>query len=971
MAKNLFKLILNTSLTLLGLWFTLSLVGRLGGEILWFQELDYLSVFLTRIETKFGLWLIISSLSFACLQGNLSLANRLKWGSKRTNIATKNSGIYKNSSRHNPEPNLPHSTLLKFSFLLPVILLLSLSIGIMLIYYGDLVLSVWKVNFSLPQGKLPVSFTVTNLPQIIALLSQQAWKFFAVGLVSILFVVQPKLFLQVIAVSLSLLFGAVLAGNWTKLLYFINAEKFNVTEPLFGKDIGFYIFKLPLWELLDFWLCGLLLYALISVALTYLLSGNSLSEGKFPGFSRPQLRHLYALGSAMMLALAARHWLEGYLLLFSSRGIVYGASYTDIRVQLPVEIISAIIAAGIGLLLLFKSITGFATKQNNKKVINTSLVIILVVCYLLVLLGQKIPSSMMQNLVVQPNELEKEKPYIERNIAFTKNAFGLDKIEAKTFDPEGKLNQTILKENHLTIDNIRLWDTKPLLQTNRQLQQIRLYYRFLNAAIDRYLLKIKPPNSDTIVTERQQIIIAGRELDYSAVPDTAKTWVNEHLVYTHGYGFTLSPVNRAGEGGLPYYFVKDISTSENKGDLRTSSELVRDTIPIGKPRIYYGELTDTYVMTSTKVKEFDFPSGQDNVYNVYDGSGGIKINSLGKRILFAKYLNDWRMLLTDNFTPDTKVLFRRNINNRIRAIAPFLYYDRDPYLVVADIDKSDRNESRNYLYWIVDAYTISDRYPYSDPGENQFNYIRNSVKVVIDAYNGNVSFYISDPEDPIVKTWSKTFPKLFKPLDAMPATLRSHLRYPEDLFSAQSERLLIYHMTDPQVFYNREDQWEIAKEIYGNESQPVQPYYLIMKLPEAEEEEFILLSPYTPKGRPNLIAWLAGRSDGKEYGKLLLYQFSKEKLIYGPDQIEALINQDPSISQRISLWNREGSRVLQGNLLIIPIENSLLYVEPLYLEAEKNSLPTLARVIVVYKNRIVMAGTLPQALDSIFAEKKG
>jgi uncharacterized membrane protein (UPF0182 family) len=754
-------------------------------------------------------------------------------------------------------------------------------------------------------------------------------------------------------------------------LYFIKAETFQETEPLFGKNISFYIFKLPSLQLLEFWLYGLLLYALIAVALTYLLSANSLSEGKFPGFSRPQLRHLYALGSVMMLTLAGRHWLQCYLLLFSNRGVNYGASYTDIHVQLPVEIISAIIAAAIAGLLLFKSVTGFATKQNNARKIRISLGVIFIVSYLVILVGQKIPSYLVQNLVVQPNELVREKAYIERTISFTRNAFGLDRIEAKTFDPQGTLTEELLKKNHLTINNIRLWDTKPLLQTNRQLQQIRLYYKFSNAEIDRYLLKIKPPNSDQVVTEKQQIIIAGRELDYASVPDTAKTWVNEHLIYTHGYGFTLSPVNRVGEGGLPYYFVKDISTVENRGDLRTSSELIRETIPIGKPRIYYGELTNSYVMTSTKVKELDFPSGEDNVYNTYDGSGGIRINSLYRRLLFAKYLKDWRLLVTDNFTPETKILLRRNINQRIRAIAPFLYYDHDPYLVVADIENSPGDNTENHLYWIVDAYTISDHYPYSDPGENKFNYIRNSVKVVIDAYNGNVEFYISDSEDPIVKTWHKVFPQLFKPLEEMPATLRSHLRYPEDLFSTQSERLLIYHMTDPQVFYNREDQWEIAKEIYGNQSQPVEPYYLIMKLPEAREEEFILLSPYTPKSRPNLIAWLAGRADGKEYGKLLLYQFPKEKLIYGTAQIEALINQDPSISQRISLWNREGSKVLQGNLLIIPIENSLLYVEPLYLEAEKNSLPTLVRVIVVYKNRIVMAETLSSALDSIFASKKG
>jgi len=383
--------------------------------------------------------------------------------------------------------------------------------------------------------------------------------------------------------------------------------------------------------------------------------------------------------------------------------------------------------------------------------------------------------------------------------------------------------------------------------------------------------------------------------------------VNKHLVYTHGYGFTLSPVNLVAAGGLPYYFVKDIGTNKDEGALQTSSELIDYSIPIGKPRIYYGELTNNYVMTPTTVEELDFPS-------------------------------------------------------RVQTIAPFLNYDRNPYLVAADV-----GDSSSKLHWIIDAYTISDRYPYSDPGKDKFNYIRNSVKVVVDAYHGTVNFYVADENDPIIQTWSKIFPHLFKSLAEMPKTIRSHIRYPEDLFSTQAERLLTYHMTDPQVFYNREDQWEIPLEIYGTEPQAVSPYYLIMKLPDSDKEEFILLHPYTPSSRQNLIAWLAARSDDREYGKLLLYQFPKQRLVYGPNQIEALINQDPDISQQISLWNRDGSKVLQGHLLIIPIEQSLLYVEPLYLVADQNSVPTIARVTVAYQNKIVMEPTLKEALEKLFS----
>jgi uncharacterized membrane protein (UPF0182 family) len=423
---------------------------------------------------------------------------------------------------------------------------------------------------------------------------------------------------------------------------------------------------------------------------------------------------------------------------------------------------------------------------------------------------------------------------------------------------------------------------------------------------------------------------------------------------------------------LPYYYVKDIGVEDrnNQSSLQITTEEIRASIPIGKPRIYYGEITDTYVMTGTRTPELDYPRGNENVYNVYDGKGGILLAPMWRRLLFAEYLKDWQMLLTRNFTSETKLLFRRNIRQRVEAIAPFLRFDSDPYLVAASAGGKNLTGEPTTLYWIIDAYTTSDRYPYSDPGKHDFNYIRNSVKVVVDAYNGSVDFYVADNSDPAIATLGKVFPQMFKPLEKMPVSLRSHIRYPVDLFNVQSERLLAYHMSDPQVFYNREDLWEIPTEIYGREQRRVEPYYLIMKLPQAQAEEFILLLPFKPVQRANLIAWLAARSDGENYGKLLLYEFPKQQLVYGTEQIEALINQDPVISQQISLWNREGSRAIQGNLLVIPIENSLLYVEPLYLEAEKNSLPTFVRAIVAYENRIVMAETLEQAFAAIFQPRE-
>ncbi|MGF1677197.1 MAG: UPF0182 family protein, partial [Rivularia sp. (in: cyanobacteria)] len=751
------------------------------------------------------------------------------------------------------------------------------------------------------------------------------------------------------------------------VLEYFHANSFNVSEPLFNRDISFYVFSLPIWELLQFWLLGLFLLGIAAVGLTYLRSANSLSEGKFPGFTLQQRVHLNGLGCLVMLTVALRYWLLRYQLLYSKLGVNYGASYTDVNVLLPIYTSLSILAIGIAAYLMLRTLT--LSKRRKKSLRNIpyprELVYISGLFLLLATVAVSLLPTVVQKLVVQPNEITREQPYIERTIKLTREAFNLNSIDATTFNPQNNLTGSDLQENDLTIGNIRLWDTRPLLQSNRQLQQIRPYYKFPDADIDRYTLK-RSLNSQA--SFKQQTIIAARELDYNDVPDAAKTWVNKHLVYTHGYGFTLSPVNQVAPGGLPYYYVKDIGVEDsgNQGSLSISNPEIRASIPIGNPRIYYGELTNTYVMTGTKTQEFDYPSGNANEFNVYDGSGGIPIGSPLRRLLFAQYLKDWQMLLTRNFKSETKVLFRRNIRQRIRTIAPFLRFDRDPYLVAADGKGTTIDGQPTYLYWIIDAYTTSNHYPYSDPGKNQFNYIRNSVKIVVDAYNGDVNFYIADSTDPIINTLQAIFPSMFKPLSEMPVTLRSHIRYPLDYFSIQSERLLAYHMTDSQVFYNREDLWQIPTETYGTEQQQVQPYYLITKLPTAQNEEFILLLPFTPTQRRNLIAWLAARSDGSQYGRLLLYEFPKQQLVYGPQQIEALINQNPEISQQITLWNREGSRVIQGNLLVIPIEQSLLYVEPVYLEAEENSLPTLVRVIVAYDNQIVMEETLEEALGAIF-----
>lgn len=960
------------------------LVTFLVAEGLWFQEVNYLQVFQTRLMSQGMLGAIACFSSFWVLTNNLKIAHRY---------------IHPIPTTDDPVTS-PYPGQMRLGRLLPLVILLSLLIGSALLYHGQIAIDYWRPNLEVttPIRAIPLKFRPATVLQLVqSLAAVHPWLLtlpLAVGLVVLIY---PYSLLTAIALFMSISFGLIVSEHWIKVLPAIAPTPFQVSDPRFQHDIGFYIFQLPLLELLDFWLIGLFSLTVISVLLMYLLSGNSLSRGHFQGFSPRQQRHLWRIIGGLMVAIALSYWLERYELLYSSQGVVYGASFTDVNIQLPLYTALSFWAMGLGFSSLLYWLVynpraheprprtyraHHATPLRNRDRLlplpsgstTSKLLLAGLALYGVTALGiGLILPVTVQQLVVQPNELALERPYIEDAIASTRAAFRLDDVEVEEFNPQANLTTEILQNNTLTVKNIRLWDTLPLLQTNRQLQQFRLYYSFPDADIDRY--SILTPNGST---EQQQVLISARELDYSVVPADAQTWINRHLFYTHGYGFTISPVNRVVSRGLPDYLIKDIGHVP-------SDPYVAASIPVGQPRIYYGELTDTYVMVKTKQQELDYPSGSENVYNTYDGNGGVAIGDFWRRLVFAKHLYDWRMLLTEDFTPETKLLFRREITSRVKAIAPFLRYDRDPYLVVADAtdtfdpalaSQPNRVDSSNYLYWIIDAYTTSDRYPYSDPNGNDFNYIRNSVKVVIDAYHGSVAFYIADPNDPVIQTWSRLFPGMFQPLSAMPASLQAHIRYPQDLFQVQANELMAYHMTDPQVFYNREDQWRAPNEIYRDEARLIEPYYLLMKLPAETSEEFILLQPFTPAQRNNLIAWLAARSDGLDtpartddsYGKMLLYRFPKQELVYGPEQIEARINQDPVISERISLWNRQGSRAIQGNLLVIPIEQSLLYVEPLYLEAEENELPTLVRVIVVYENKIVMAETLEQALQGIFED---
>jgi uncharacterized membrane protein (UPF0182 family) len=928
-------------------------------EHLWFAELGFESVFWTRRSIQGAVGLLVSGVSLVVLWANLAAAHRL---------------VRRTSGNH-------QSPVFGQMGMAPLLVLtgcLSLLIGAIALYYSQVAIAHWRPNLTLfgSVNPVPMKFRL----QTFSLLGQQViaapvWGLGVLGLAGMVLVL-PQITLWAIALLVSIGCGLVLSEQWARFLQAIFAVPFEQRDPLFGMDIGFFIFRLPFWELIIFWLLGLAALAWASVALVYLVGQSNLSDGKFPGFSGTQLRHLYGLSAVLLATGALSFWLDRYALAYSTLGANFGAGYTDVTVRLNAYTLLSVLALLLAALLAARALFWRHTGRVERETVPARrgdllplrpparsrridrfpqrMVVVLLAYGGLVTLATLVAPFLVQAFVVQPNELELETPFLQRSIAQTRTAFDLDKLQVDTFNPQANLTLEDLRRNEQTLSSIRLWATQPLLDTNRQLQRIRPYYEFPGADIDRYLL---PDASDNLVS--RQVLIAARELDYDSVPAEAQTWINKHLIYTHGYGFTLSPVNVAAEGGLPDYFVQGIEQS-------ISDPRLKGVIPTENPRIYYGEVTDNHVMTQTRVQELDFPSGSENVYNTYDGRGGIAIGAYWRRLLFAKHLRDWRMLFSEDLTPQTRLLFRRRIDSRVRAIAPFLRYDSDPYLVVADTRDGSSTATPSYLYWIMDAYTTSDRYPYSDPGGNDFNYIRNSVKVVVDAYNGSVAFYIADPEDPIIQTWSRIFPGMFRPLDQMPVALKSHLRYPQDFYQVQVNQLMVYHMTDSRVFYNREDQWRSPNEIYGSQTQVVRPYYLIMKLPTGTSEEFILFNPFTPEQRTNLIAWMAALSDGDDYGKVLLYRFPKQELVFGPEQLEARINQDPVISQQISLWNRQGSRAIQGNLLVIPIENALLYVEPLYLEAEQNRLPTLARVIVVYQNRIVMAETLQQGLEAIF-----
>jgi len=730
--------------------------------------------------------------------------------------------------------------------------------------------------------------------------------------------------------AVSILVGIAASRQWFDFLCFLNATPFKIEDPIFHNDIAFYIFKLGFLRYVYTWLLSTLVVSLIATAaMHYSEKAVEFYAGQ-PAFAPHVKTHLFVLFALILFVRAWGYRLDVYKLLYSPTGVVYGAGYTDIHVRLLVINLLAIASALGGIVVLF------GIYRRGIKALVATVIGLVGISFVL---GVLLP-PMVQQFVVKPDEFRKETPFIKYNIAMTRRAFALDKIRLRSFPALDNLTAKDIQENQATISSIRLWDYRPIQATYNQMQALWQFYEIENVDIDRYVV------GDQI----RQVMLAARELSPNIAMSKSGTWVNEHFQYTHGYGAVMSPVNKATEEGLPEFFVQDIPPTSAVG------------IEITRPQIYYGELTYNYVVVNSRSKEFDYPAANKGVYTRYEGNGGIPIGTYLRRLAFAWRFGDMNLILPNPTTSKSRLMFRREITERVRTIFPYLQYDPDPYLVIAD----------GRLFWIIDAYTLSHAYPYSTPTwltENQVcNYIRNSVKVVVDAYQGTVDFYIADPADPIVNTYAKIFPGAFKPIEQMPDSLRAHIRYPELLFRAQSHILSTYHMRDPQVFYNKSDQWAVPKEIVGVEYQPapMEPYYVVMRLPGEKNEQFILMRPFTPQKKSNMVAWLAGRCGPDRYGELILYEFPEGKRIFGPEQIESRINQDPVISAQLTLWGREGSRVNRGNLLVIPIGQSLLYLKPLYLESETTKIPELRLVVLAYRNRIVAESTLEKALARVF-----
>jgi hypothetical protein len=733
-----------------------------------------------------------------------------------------------------------------------------------------------------------------------------------------------KLFLPAAAL-LSFLTAISLSAWWLTLLKGLNGVPLGTRDTLFNRDISFYLFRLPLISGVLDTLITLTLLSFVATGAMYWLRNDITLPPRRASAKPRAARHLGALLALLFVLLAIRLWIvDTSNLLFSTTGPLLGASYTDVHIALPGLYISAIAA----LIAAVWVVLGIARDKLVWSAVSGTVFYVAVS-----VLARGIVPAAFQKLVVSANELTRETPYIRLHIDATRNAWGLNKVEGRDLSGEVQLTNANIKANAATVDNVRLWERDLLMQTFKQLQEIRTYYDFVSSDDDRYMIDGK----------YRQVHIAARELNSESLP--TRTFINSRLTFTHGMGVTMAPVNQVTSEGLPVLFIKDVPPVSTV------------SIKLTRPQVYYGELTNEYVFVGTGQPEFDYPAGDKNIYTKYTGRGGVPIGSFLRRVLYAFQFGSLKILLSDDIKGSARVLYRRNVMDRATTAMPFLDFDNDPYIMITD---------GGQLKWILDAYTTSDAYPYSQRTADGTSYMRNSVKVVIDAYDGTVDAYIADPNDPVVQTYAKIFGGIFKPISAMPADIRKHVRYPGDLFRIQTALHATYHMTEPDAFYHREDQWQFPSGL--NKATNENPFmrHIIMRLPGEKNPEFIFMTPFTPRGKDNLAAWMVARMDGENYGKLSVYRFPKQSLIYGPKQIANRINQDTDISRQLTLWDQKGSEVIRGELLVIPIEESLIYVQPIYLRAEGGSIPELKRVVVAHENRVVMRETLEEGLDALF-----
>lgn len=744
-------------------------------------------------------------------------------------------------------------------------------------------------------------------------------------------------------VVLGCLYGLTAAGYWNEYLLFRNGTEFGQKDPVFGRDVGFYVFQLPFLAFISGNALFGLLVVLVGTTAFYYFNRGLGWLGNMPTFMPSVKPHLLILSALFIVSVAVNTWLAQYNVLFSDHDQFFGAGYTDLNAHLPIIRMSA---AG----FLISALLCLIYLRPGASILVPIGSFVVVIAFWIV--ASVVYPPALQRFVVVPNQLERESPYIRRHLEFTRKAYALDKFTIKQMNVSEEIRQQDLDGSEGTLANLRLWDYRPLRQVYNSVQALKPYYQFFDVDVDRYMFD----------GEMRQVLLSLRELNVDGLSPTAKRWQNMHLLYTHGYGLVMNRVNEATSEGQPVLVVRDLPPQ------------TPPDIPLENPAIYFGENTDRHIIVRSKLQELDYPKlvgnddQEENKYVTYQGSGGVPLSGYFSRLMLAMRLQDTNLLLSGDLTPESRLIFRRMIGERVRTLFPYLALDQDPYPVIAE----------GKVMWIYDAYTHSDNYPYSKPFNSisarapRFNYIRNSVKITIDAYSGDVKAYVSDENDPLMKAYRRAFPELFKPMDQMPPALKAHIRYPQSLFTIQANLLELYHTTDARVFFNKEDAWVIARELLqGNRTQPMEPYYVITQPPGEKEPRFVLILPFTPQGRDNMVAWLAAHCDPDRYGEVVVHRFPKERLVYGPAQIEARINQNPEIAQQLNLWNQQGSEVIRGHLLVIPLGQTMLYFEPIYLKASyEAAIPELKKVVMASGNRVVMTDTVEQGLDALMGEAR-